>query len=73
MDYKNYFSTENSDTSIAIFKKGGNVLKVPYKKYDNDYSRGYNAAVKKCNIRAVKIMRSMMMAYQNALQEEDDD
>ena len=68
MDYLN-----NKDTSIAIFKKGSNVLQIPYKKNDNDYSRGYNAALKKCNVKAAKIMRRMMMAYQNALEEEEDD
>ncbi len=73
MNYENYFSTNNKDTSIAIFKKGSNVLQIPYRKSDNDYNKGYNAALKKCNVRATKIMKRMMVAYQKALEEEDDD
>lgn len=68
MDY-----LSNKETSIAIFTKNCNVLQVPYKKGNNDYARGYNAAIKKCNSTAARIMKKMIQAYQEALEEEDDD
>ena len=68
-----YISPNCNDTSIAIFKKGGNVLDIPYKKQDTEYCKGYNAAVRKCNKRAYRIMKAMMEAYSNALNEDDSD
>lgn len=74
MNSLSYISTKNNiDTSIAIFSKGSNVLQIPYKTKDNDYCKGYNAALKKCNKKAYKIMKAMMDAYSNALDEEDSD
>lgn len=72
MNYENYFSTNNEDTTIAVFKKGSDVLKIPYRQGNSEFSKGYNKALTRCNIRAAKIMKRMIVAYQNALEEEDD-
>ena len=68
MDY-----LSNKETSIAIFTKNCNVLQVPYKKGHNDYARGYNAAIKKCNSKADRIMKKLIKAYKEALEDEEDD
>ena len=39
----------------------------------DDFNKGYNLALKKCNRRAQRIISEMFEAYQRSVQDEDED
>lgn len=50
-----------------------NILNMQYKKGDTDYGRGYNAAVRKCNRRALRMAKRMVKAIQESMYDSEED
>jgi len=67
-----YSISTSTSTSITLPKLSGNVLNIQEKNKPNDYSRGYNDAVRKCNKRAEKIINGILKAYEDAFNDEED-
>ena len=50
-----------------------NILNMQYKKGDTDYGRGYNAAVHKCNRRALRLAQRIFKVIQDSMYDSEED
>ena len=54
-------------------KKGPySFLKMQPKSEKSQYGKGYNAALRKCNLRAQMIAKRMVQAYLDAIEQDED-
>ena len=61
---------EEPKTSLKC--NSSDFLHIQKKEEKNQYAKGYNAALKKCNNRACYIMNKMLEAYKKAVEEDED-
>lgn len=67
-----YSASKKSCNSLCSKINNPNILGMQKKEEKNQYSKGYNAAIDKCNKRALYIANKVLEAYQKAIRTDED-